>query len=78
LSYNDDKGALADYDTAISINPQDPDTYYVRGILKAKKLKDSAGAIEDFRQAAKLYRQKGNQEWLKNSISRLEELGAKE
>jgi tetratricopeptide (TPR) repeat protein len=68
---------LADYDKAISINPQHSNAYYNRGSLKANKLKDIAGAIEDFQQAAKLYQQQGNQESLKDSISSLEKLGAK-
>ena len=39
--------ALADYNTAIELNPNNPGTYYNRGLLR-EELKDFAGAIEDY------------------------------
>lgn len=43
----DNKGALADYDSAIRINPQFAKSYSNRGVLKAE-LGDNKGAITDF------------------------------
>ena len=43
----DYKGAIADYDEAISINPNDAMTYYNRGRAK-HDLKDYKGAIADY------------------------------
>ncbi len=39
--------ALADYNTAIELYPNNPGTYYNRGLLR-EELKDFAGAIEDY------------------------------
>jgi tetratricopeptide (TPR) repeat protein/S1-C subfamily serine protease len=49
----DNKGALADYDTAIRINPQYAKSYSNRGGLKAE-LGDNKGAITDFDTAIRL------------------------
>jgi tetratricopeptide (TPR) repeat protein/S1-C subfamily serine protease len=46
----DNKGAFADYDTAIRINPQFAKSYSNRGVLKAE-LGDKKGAIADFETA---------------------------
>jgi serine/threonine protein kinase len=73
---NDIFGALADYSKAIEINPQDAITYGNRACLKRDKIKDRAGAIQDFQQAANLYRQQGCTEDLDEVIERLDELGA--
>jgi hypothetical protein len=56
----DYQGALADYNLAIQINPNDAPSYAERGVLKLIRLKDRPGAIKDLEQAAKLYRQDGN------------------
>ena len=45
-----------------------------RGISKFN-LGDNQGAINDFRQAAKLYQQQNNQEWYQSSLDRLKESG---
>ncbi|MFM6036357.1 MAG: trypsin-like peptidase domain-containing protein, partial [Sphaerospermopsis kisseleviana] len=42
--------AIADYTQAITINPQYPDAYYNRGVVKSD-LGDTAGAIADYTQA---------------------------
>ncbi len=47
----DYQGALADYNRAIAINPDDADAYYNRGILKESKLNDPRGALADFNRA---------------------------
>jgi tetratricopeptide (TPR) repeat protein len=49
----DYEGAIADYSKAISINPDDADTYINRGNAK-KNLGDYEGAMEDFDLAIKL------------------------
>ena len=56
LKYNqgDLRGALADYDTAIMLQPDYPKAYNNRGILKASGLHDLSGAIADFDKAIDL------------------------
>jgi hypothetical protein len=46
--------------------------------LKNNKLKDQSGAIQDFRQAAKIARQQGKAGYIKYALNRLQELGATE
>jgi tetratricopeptide (TPR) repeat protein len=75
---NDVNEALADYNRTIELHPKDAWTYYNRGSLKSNKLNDRAGAIQDFRQAARLFREQGNTVGLKRAIDRLKELGAME
>jgi tetratricopeptide (TPR) repeat protein len=50
----DYQGALADYNRAIKNNPQSPNAYYNRGLLKADKLQDFQGALADYNRAIKL------------------------
>jgi tetratricopeptide (TPR) repeat protein len=50
----DYQGALADYNRAIKNNPQSPNAYYNRGLLKADKLQDFQGALLDYNRAIKL------------------------
>ena len=75
-SLNDITGALADFNKAIEIDPQDVITYGNRACLKRDNIKNRTGAIQDFKQAANLYRQQGNTEDLQKAIDRLDELGA--
>jgi serine/threonine protein kinase len=75
---NDIPGALADYDKAIELNPELADAHYNRGLLKKNKRQDRPGAIADFRQAAKLYRQQNKAKDLKDAVDRLAELGTAE
>jgi tetratricopeptide (TPR) repeat protein/V8-like Glu-specific endopeptidase len=70
---NDFRGALADYNQAISLNPEYLAAYYNRGILKAEKLYDLQGALADYNQAISLaprydqaYYRRGN---LKNGLN---------
>jgi tetratricopeptide (TPR) repeat protein len=51
---NDFRGALADYDRAISLAPKFANAYYNRGLLKYQKLNDLQGALADFNQAISL------------------------
>ena len=51
----DFNGALSDYSRAISINPNDPDYYYLRGWLRAKpEVRDLPGAASDLEMLNKL------------------------
>ena len=75
---NDSQGALADYNQAIALNPILSEAYNDRGVLKQEKLKDRAGAIEDLRQAAKLFRARGQTQYLQTTLSKLRQLGATE
>jgi hypothetical protein len=60
------------------INPEYSAAYTNRAILKKNKLNDRAGAIQDFRQAARLFREQGQTQYLQNMIDRLRQLGATE
>jgi tetratricopeptide (TPR) repeat protein len=75
---NDIQGALSDYNQAILINPKYSKAYFNRAILKEDKLNDQTGAIRDFRQAARLYREAGQTQDLKDAIEALQKLGATE
>jgi tetratricopeptide (TPR) repeat protein len=46
----DKKGAIADYDKALAINPRESDAYIGRGLAK-EKTGDPSGAIDDYNQA---------------------------
>jgi tetratricopeptide (TPR) repeat protein len=70
--------SLADYDRAIFINPKYSKAYNNRALLKADKLNDIPGAIQDFRQAARLFRAQGNTGDLQLAIAALRKLGASE
>jgi tetratricopeptide (TPR) repeat protein len=73
------QGALADCNQMITINPELPEAYNNRGVLRNDKLKDREGAIQDFRQAAKLSRGQGNTQFSQVAVRVLkEELGATE
>jgi tetratricopeptide (TPR) repeat protein len=46
----DFRGALADYNQTISINPKYSEAYFNRAILKKNKLNDIQGALADYNQ----------------------------
>jgi tetratricopeptide (TPR) repeat protein len=75
---NDFPGALSDYNQAIILNPKLAVAYNNRGILKAYKLNDRAGGIQDFRQAARIFREEGKTQYLQFAIEQLRKLGATE
>jgi tetratricopeptide (TPR) repeat protein len=66
----DYKGALADYNLAIELNPNDAITYNYRGYLKYWALKDTKGGLADYNRAiqldAKLAIAYFNRAWLKS------------
>jgi tetratricopeptide (TPR) repeat protein len=62
----------------IELYPKSANAHYNRGNLKQYHLEDTQGAIDDFRQAAQLYRQQGKTSDLKDAINRLKELGVGE
>jgi tetratricopeptide (TPR) repeat protein len=75
---NDIPGALADYNQSIALNPKYAKAYGNRAFVKANYLNDRAGAIQDLRKAAKLFRSQGQTEFLKSTIEFLRQLGATE
>ncbi len=86
VKLNDPQGALADYNQAIALNPKEADAYNNRGLLKYTKFNDSpaerlrqrAGAIADFRTAAKLARAQGQTQLLQQILNNLRVLAATE
>jgi tetratricopeptide (TPR) repeat protein len=75
---NDPKGALADFNQSIVLNRNFAEAYGNRGVLKAYKLNDRPGAIQDFRAAARLFRQQGRTTEMQTVIELLRALGATE
>jgi tetratricopeptide (TPR) repeat protein len=81
---NNVSGALADYNIVIDKEKYTGSTlytakaYYNRGLLKKDKLKDKAGAIDDFRKALEGFRKNSAESLVKETISKLSELGATE
>ncbi len=60
------------------INPKDSVAYYNRAVLKYEKLNDRTGAIQDLRQAARLFREQGRTQDSQRAIGFLQQLGATE
>jgi tetratricopeptide (TPR) repeat protein/S1-C subfamily serine protease len=76
---NDFQGALVDYNEAIAIDPKHAEAYYNRTILQRDRPGgDRPGAIPDFRQAARLFREQGRTRVLQLAIAQLQKLGATE
>jgi tetratricopeptide (TPR) repeat protein len=72
--FNDLPGALADFNQVVSLEPQMPLAYINRGSVRYLT-KDNAGALQDFRQAAQLYRQQGQQAAAKQVEDLIREIG---
>jgi len=70
----DKQGAIADYNEAIRLNPQDDDAYYNRGLAKSD-LGNKQGALVDFRKALELFQQQGNTEGANDARDRIRALG---
>ncbi len=67
----DYRGALADFNRAISINSSLAIAYGSRGSLKHDRLKDRSGGITDTRLAARLFKQQGDLENHRTAIELL-------
>lgn len=80
------KDAIADYTTALAINPNQPFAYFYRGIARYQMghnqdaigfvrfgLEDKQTAIEDFEKAAELFRQQGNYKNYQNVLEAIQE-----
>jgi Trypsin-like peptidase domain len=73
----DIQGEINDYSKIITIDPKFADAYYRRG-LRRRDLHNNNAAVQDFRQAAKLYRAQGDTKQLKGTLRELKELGFSE
>jgi tetratricopeptide (TPR) repeat protein len=65
------------YTKIISLDPQEAQAYFNRGSIKQSNLNDTAGAEMDFRMAAKLFRQQGDDHMTRASIEHIQELGGR-
>jgi tetratricopeptide (TPR) repeat protein len=70
--------SLSDYNQAIIINSKFSLAYYNRALLKANNLNDRTGAIQDLRQAARLFREQVRTQDSQRAIEALRQLGATE
>ena len=68
---NDYRGAIADYDVRIAINPKSDGAYMNRAVNKYK-LGDKSGSLQDFRSAARIRREGGATEALKDTLDRIQ------
>jgi tetratricopeptide (TPR) repeat protein len=65
------------YTRIISLDPQEAQAYFNRGGIKQSNLNDGAGAAVDFRMAAKLFRQQGDDHMTRASIERIQQLNGR-
>lgn len=72
----DYRGALAEYNRAIQINPNYAIAYNNRGILKYTKLNNRSGGISDMRQAARLFKSQKNTSGYNDAMGFLRQWGA--
>jgi tetratricopeptide (TPR) repeat protein/S1-C subfamily serine protease len=68
----DKKGAVSDFDRAISINPQEAEAYSSRGVTKYY-LGDKKGALKDLKMAAQLFKAQNNSESYNQVIALIRE-----
>ncbi len=69
----DRRGALADFDRAISLDREIPKAYYYRGLVKSQS-NDNSGAIADLQAAATLYLKRDNKAKYQQTIAKIAEL----
>jgi tetratricopeptide (TPR) repeat protein len=62
------------YNKIISLDPRSAQAYFNRGSIKQNKMNDRAGALSDFRLAAKLFKQEGNSYMIRASSEHIEQL----
>jgi tetratricopeptide (TPR) repeat protein len=72
---NDIRGALLDYNQAFKYDIANSNAYYHRAILRLK-VNNKAGAIQDFRQAARFYRRDKKTKELQMVAEQLQKLGS--
>jgi tetratricopeptide (TPR) repeat protein len=72
------ENSLEKYSEIIALKPDFAAAYYNRGLIKKYRTNNEFGAIQDFRQAAKLYRQKNSDQELQDVIVQLRDSGATE
>jgi tetratricopeptide (TPR) repeat protein len=70
--------SLKKYSELIAAKPDFAAAYYNRALIKKYRANNEAGAIQDFRQAAKLYRQKNLDQELQDALFQLRDSGATE
>jgi tetratricopeptide (TPR) repeat protein len=54
LRLNDPQGALTDLDSLVAIDPQDPNPYFIRGIVNHIRLKQYPAALNDYSRAIEI------------------------
>ena len=69
------ESAIANYNEVIRLAPTYADVYNDRALIY-KNLGNNSLAIKDFKQAAELYRQKGNTEGYQDALNQIEQLDA--
>jgi cytochrome c-type biogenesis protein CcmH/NrfG len=51
MQLNNLKGAIKDFNTVLTLNPNNPEAYYLRGMVKFES-EDDKGACEDWQKVA--------------------------
>ncbi|MFM2433260.1 MAG: repeat-containing protein YrrB, partial [Cyanobacteriota bacterium] len=73
FALGDNNGAIADYDQAIKLKPDNAEAYYNRGIARSA-LGDKKGAVNDYQQAADLYKQQGKTTDYEDALNKIKKL----
>ncbi|MFB2646238.1 GUN4 domain-containing protein, partial [Raphidiopsis sp. BLCC-F218] len=69
----DKRGAIANYDQAIKLNPNLADAYYKRGLVQSE-LGNKKAAIADFQKAANLYKKQGKKNNHRDALNRIRKI----
>jgi tetratricopeptide (TPR) repeat protein len=69
----DKRGAIANYDQAIKLNPNLADAYYKRGLVQSE-LGNKKAAIADFQKAANLYQKQGKKNNHRDALNRIRKI----
>ncbi|WP_310483002.1 trypsin-like peptidase domain-containing protein [Chamaesiphon sp. VAR_48_metabat_403] len=67
-SSGDYRGALADYDRAIVLNPNSAENYIIRGMLKCAVVGEKASGIADLDRAARIYKSQNKDREYRSTI----------
>jgi tetratricopeptide (TPR) repeat protein len=68
--------SLLDYDRALSLAPNDADSYHNRALLKYLEFDDLESAVVDMKAASKLYQEQGNMGQYQQAIELLQQFQA--